>query len=259
MNATKATLIFAFLCLLSCTQIRHVEAANAHQVPLEATNNDVDCPNSDAAFVTTCSGTRSEATESKSTDEKSEASVDDAFDETFLVNEILDDFDGRNERKRCGTDEKDGRKMNQHQQHDFGDLGEVEKAMQQLKETAFRLTKRYYEPLPRQAKCAVGAVCGFTASRLSLGVANRTFRVAGATWVSAETLHTSGFCDEAKCVPGEVRPWIGIARQAIVKQCRRVRKFARKVWDQDRIRAFAEKDDLVAGGFAVGAFVGFIV
>ncbi|KAL7466060.1 hypothetical protein ACHAXS_006351 [Conticribra weissflogii] len=259
MNITKASSILAVLCMLSCTYIRQVGAADVDQLPPESTNNDGDCPNIDAAFVTTCSGSRSDITKSKSADKTKEASIDHDFGETLHVNEVLDDFGVGDEPRRCGKDQKDGHKMNQYHQQDFGDLGEAGKAVQQLKEAAFRLRKRYYDPLPRQAKCAVGAVCGFTASRLSLGVANRTFRVAGATWVLAETLHTSGFCDEAKCVPGEVRPWIGIARQAIVKQCHRVRAFSRKVWDQERIRELAEKDELVAGGFAAGAFIGFVV
>ena len=90
-------------------------------------------------------------------------------------------------------------------------------------------------------------------------MANRIFRIAGATWVLSEMLHTSGFCDEAKCVPEEARPWIGILRRTLIKQCMKVRALARKVWDQDRIRELAQRDELVAVGFANGAFVGFVV
>ena len=278
MNQNRAvTFIFAFLCLILCTAINLADATDAGVESGE-------CPGDDAAFVTTCSGSESLDSESDAHedyddnevfDDETHASGDDesvfeedTFDETLLVNEILEDYGANNEPQRCGTVPKaeqqtfqKGGGGNQHQHHGLGDMdegGTAITAIQQLKDTIDRLSKQYYG-LPGKAKCAVGAVCGFTSSRFALGIANRSFRVAGATWVLAETLHTSGFCDEAQCVPDEVRPWIGIARRAVVKQCVKVRTFARRVWDQDRIREFAQKDEMAAGGFAAGAFFGFIV
>lgn len=132
-------------------------------------------------------------------------------------------------------------------------------AMQQLKHQITTLTHKYYDPLPEKGKCAIGTVCGFAASRITMGVANRVFRLVGATWVAAEVLHTSGFCDESKCVPSEMRPWIGILHRALVKQCVKVRLIARRVWDQDRIRELAQNHKQFSGGFASGAFIGFVV
>jgi hypothetical protein len=45
----------------------------------------------------------------------------------------------------------------------------------------------------------------------------------------------------------------------LINQCIKVRLFARRIWNQDRIRELAQKDELVAAMFAAGAFIGFIV
>ena len=71
--------------------------------------------------------------------------------------------------------------------------------------------------------------------------------------------HTTGFCDEAQCVPEDARPWVGIIKRALIKQCIKVRLFVRKIWNSDKIRELAQRDELVALGFAAGAFIGFVV
>lgn len=211
--------------MLACSIGNIVEAA------------DVDCPGPGEAFVTSCSGS-----------EPTPAGAED-FDEEELVDEVLK---GAKEKKPYNSVPKAKENNND------SDEGPTA-AIQQLKQTSQKMIQRYYDPLPRQGKCAIGTICGFTASRLSLGVANRIFRLAGATWVLSEVLHTTGFCDEAKCMPEEARPWVGILTKALRRQCVKVRMFARQIWDQDRIRAIADKDEMVAGGFAAGAFVGFVV
>lgn len=234
----------------------------------------VDCPGPDEAFVTTCSG-------SDGGDGGGGAdNAEEIFDESDLVNEVLEDMRGEERESQKKEQEKksypsaagadyDGTHRQQQKGASFGsgedgDEGYCEAtegaaAIQQLKQTTTKLIRKYYDPLPRKGKCAIGTVCGFAASRLSLGVANRLFRVAGATWVVSEVMYTSGLCDEAQCVPEEARPWIGILRRTLVKQCMKVRLLARKLWNQDRIREIVQKDELVAGGFAAGAFIGFVV
>ena len=108
-------------------------------------------------------------------------------------------------------------------------------AVQQFKRTSNRLVQKYYTPLPKQGKGALGGVIGYTVSRLALGVANRIFRIAGATYVLSEALYTSGFCDEEKCsvVPEEARPWITILRRLLIRQCIKVRHVTRQLWDTD--------------------------
>jgi len=239
----------AAFCLLSCSTISKVEASDV----------DIDCPGKDEAFVTTCSGSESN---------NEAAGEADSFDDIDLVDEVLQES-----KKSDSYSQKEpivdvpGAKSNAGQKKIFDSeeadsddsTTESSAAMHQLKETTEKLLHQYYEPLPKQGKCVIGTICGFTASRLSLGVANRIFRLAGATWVLSELLHTSGFCDNAKCVPEEARPWVGIMRDALIKQCVKVRMIARRIWNQDRIREIAQKDELVAGGFAAGAFVGFVV
>ncbi len=134
-------------------------------------------------------------------------------------------------------------------------------AYHQLKKTTTTFVHRYYTPLPKRGKCAIGSACGFLASRLSLGVANRIFRVAGATWVLSEAIHASGLCDEKSCavLPEEARPWIVIVRRSMGKKVEDVRRLARKMWNKERIRDMARQDEAMACGFAAGAFVGFIV
>ena len=131
----------------------------------------------------------------------------------------------------------------------------------QLKKTTATFVHRHYTPLPQRGKCAIGSACGFLASRLSLGVANRIFRVAGATWVFSEAIHASGLCDETSCavIPEEARPWIVILRRSIGQKVESVRRMARKLWNKERIREMARQDEALACGLAAGAFVGFIV
>jgi len=134
-------------------------------------------------------------------------------------------------------------------------------AYHQLKKTTTTFVRRYYSPLDKRGKCAIGSACGFLASRLSLGVANRIFRVAGATWVFSEAVHASGLCDEKSCavIPEEARPWIVILRRSIGKKVESIRDLARRIWNKDRIREIAQQDEALACGLAAGAFVGFIV
>ncbi len=131
----------------------------------------------------------------------------------------------------------------------------------QLKKTTATFVNRHYTPLPQRGKCAIGSACGFLASRLSLGVANRIFRVAGATLVFSEAIHASGLCDETSCaaIPEDVRPWIVILRRSIGQKVESVRMMARKLWNKERIREMARRDEALACGLAAGAFVGFIV
>ncbi|KAL3801801.1 hypothetical protein HJC23_001197 [Cyclotella cryptica] len=240
-----------------------------------------ECPGDGVAFVTTCSGSggnQDGSSESGSDgavrDEKTshpqnENSVQDtgesrsrydAIDESDVVNEVLQESSNYQQPQYSNTQSfTEQTKSNDHDECLFCESDDIRAtAAQQLQHTIGKLTHTYYDPLPPKAKCAVGAICGFAASRITLGAANRIFRLAGAIWVASEVLHTSGFCDEAKCVPGEFRPWIGILRKALIKQCIRVRVMARKIYNQQRIREIAQRDEMFAGGFASGAFVGFV-
>jgi len=248
--------------------------------------DNIDCPGPDEAFVTTCSGGSSDKT-IPPLSEETDITEDDLFDESDLVNEVLedstteqelppkqsqpkftssdsnnsDDYERQHQQKQrrqfdTNFNSKDDKHSNEEGMCNSDD-GPM--ALQQLKQTTTKLMQRYYDPLPKQGKMAIGTIVGFTASRLSLGVANRIFRIAGATWVLSEMAHSSGFCDEAQCVPEEARPWIGIVKRALINQCIKVRLFARRIWNQDRIRELAQKDELVAAMFAAGAFIGFIV
>lgn len=280
--------IASMLCLLSSPF--HVEVfAN------DAVEDQYDCPDDNAAFVTTCSGVHSEqgdAIEESATssiedehivdDEKEyedvttneddlnqqqEASVegqseDNKLDDSDLVQEVLEESlpqqPQESRTQTCTPNFGDNSHSDENNFHDESDdIGTNVK--KQLQHTFIKLTHRYYNPLPDKAKCAVGTICGFASSRLALGVANRIVRLTGAIWVASEVLHTSGFCDETKCVPEEMRPWIGIIRRALIKQCIRVRMLARKIYDKEEIRAIAQKDGMFSGGFASGAFVGFVV
>mmetsp|Transcript_50437 Transcript_50437/g.107422 ORF Transcript_50437/g.107422 Transcript_50437/m.107422 type:complete len:261 (-) Transcript_50437:98-880(-) len=247
---------WASFFLLSCSIIDAAEISD-----------NVDCPGPDEAFVTTCSGPESPP---RPNDDVPPASVEtegvELMDMSDLVDEVLQETRGDDSRSHKAHNSASNQPNNDNDfQQDFnsGEAGvgyaAEGSAMQQMKQTTRQLMERYYEPLPRQGKCAIGTVCGFAASRLSLGVANRVFRLAGATWVLSEAMHTSGFCDEAKCMPEEARPWVGILRNAMIKKCIWVRSIARRMWDQDRIREIVQRDEMVAGGFAAGAFIGFVV
>ena len=218
-----------------------------------AADDVVDCPGKDEAFVTTCSGTDNIDSPADNAEEAShdEPTIIDSvdFDEDDLVNEVPEDFDSQNDNNFKQEEEEDG----------VCDAAYDNTPMQQLRANINTLTKRYYDPLPRNGKVAIGTGLGFIASRITLGVANRIFRLTGAIWVLSEMMYTSGFCDEAQCVPEEARPWIGILRRTVVNQCMKVRVWARKVYDQDRIRELAQQDEFVAGGFATGAFIGFVI
>ncbi|KAL7536435.1 hypothetical protein ACHAXR_009918 [Thalassiosira sp. AJA248-18] len=172
--------VWASLFVLSCSTIGVVDASDG----------DIDCPGPDDAFVTSCSG--SEASPPDPNDSPSAETETESFDDADLVNEVLEDSK-EDEHNTASTSKNNGGK-----QHDinndsgeeagFCDATEEEggAAMQQLKYTTKRLIQQYYDPLPKQGKCVIGTVCGFTASRLSLGVANRIVRLAGATWVLSE-------------------------------------------------------------------------
>jgi len=228
-------LVWASIFLLSHSPSSAVNASEA----------DIDCPGPDEAFVTTCSG---------SSDKSNDETKTESFDDSDLVDEVLEDS-------------KEKVKQHPPKAYNFGDSEENTDdddtkgsgAIQQLKQTTKTLLKQYYDPLPSQGKCAIGTICGFTASRLSLGVANRVFRLVGATWVMSEILNITGYCDEAKCLPEEARPWIEVMHRVLRKQSAKVRITARKIWDADRIREIAQTDEMVAGGFAAGAFIGFVV
>jgi hypothetical protein len=204
------------------------------------------------------------------------------FNESDLVNEVLtdsflkDEIDSQTTKQqqqpqpKFSSSKSNDSKSQQQKQYSFDDDGGQQQydsdgddvdpaAIQQLKQTTTKLLQKYYDPLPSNGKCAIGTICGFTASRLSLGVANRIFRIAGASYVLSEMAHTTGFCDEAQCVPEEARPWVGIIKRALIKQCIKVRLFVRKIWNSDKIRELAQRDELVAMGFAAGAFIGFVV
>ena len=224
-----------------------------------------DSNNFEEPFVTSCSGSGSNPSDEDSNNEHLDAEEDMMFDDSDLVDEVIDDseWEFRSEGASTKSDDFVDNKQQQQKQdsNNFEESADSENsaAIQQLKHTTNKLIQKYYDPLPKQGKCAIGTICGFTASRLTLGVANRIVRLAGATWVLSEVLHSSGFCDEAKCVPEEARPWVGIVRNALIKQCIKVRLIARKIWDQERIRELAQKDKMAAGGFAAGAFIGFVV
>jgi hypothetical protein len=287
MNYRSTLLYITTLCLLS-TQF-HVEVFADDVV-----DEQYECPDENAAFVTTCSGGDADQTvvedsvdrgdggegepediyvspgddgtpDDVSTEEdlnNAETSEDnqnteDSFDDSDILSEVLQESSQQTQSSQtCTPNFGDS---NNPQEDPHYELGENTNAMQQLQHTFVKLCHRYYDPLPAKAKCAVGTVCGFVSSRIALGVANRVVRLTGAIWVASEVLHTSGFCDETKCVPEEMRPWIGIIKRALIKQCMNVRLMARKIYDQERIRELAQKDGKFFGGFASGAFVGFVV
>lgn len=246
------------------------------QLAAAADAADIDCPGPDEAFVSTCSGPSAEQTPTPSSDAAtagSDAATDDAetnpdeadiLDESDLVNEVLEDAKEDpppqpTQTRQPPNSNEFGQEPHFSDEPGYCDANEGTAAIHQLQHTTKRLLAKYYDPLPHKGKTAIGILGGFAASRLSLGAANRVFRILGATWVLSEAMHTSGFCDELQCIPGEARPWVGILRRAIVTQCMKVRALARKVWDQERIRKFAQRDEMVAAGFAAGAFIGFVV
>ena len=277
--ARSITIAWALLCLFwrCCTPNNHALVKASDDA------SDVNCPGPDEAFVTTCSGSGGQQQQQQLDQHQPGpfSDPDSEFDASYLVDEVLSE--------NSSDDHSQQQQQQQQQQHsatneyceasyeyceasssrsssnddkggdNFDATHDAVTALQQLKRTTDRLVQRYYAPLPKQGKCAIGSICGFAASRMSLGVANRIFRLAGATWVLSEVLHSSGFCEEERCVPEEARPWIGILRRMLIRQCARVRFAARKFWDQERIREIAHRDELLAGGFAAGAFVGFVV
>ena len=224
----------------------------------------VDCPGKDEAFVTTCSGIGDGDKHHIIYNNENVNNVD--FDESDLVNEVIEDSQNEEQLQRSSsTGDTEGQHNNNNFNEKEGGAGFSDTAgydnspMQQLRDNINTLTKRYYDPLPRNGKVAIGIGLGFISSRICLGVANRMFRLAGATWVLSEMLYTSGFCDEAKCVPEEARPWVHILRRALVNQSLKVRMMARRIYNQDRIRELVKKDEFVSGGFATGAFIGFVI
>eukprot|EP00956_Cyclotella_meneghiniana_P044913 scaffold342608_cov76-Cyclotella_meneghiniana.AAC.1 len=271
----RSTLLYiATICLLSTL------------VDVFAQENltDGQCPDDNTAFITTCGGRDSEqeilgesadGSTEEETNTNGETSEDDAthhqgvpdpdevnvFDDSHLVDEVIHESKREQSQQQQQQQQQQQHKESYTSNFDHNDKYEEigVNAMQQLQHTFVKLTQRYYDPLPAKAKCAVGTICGFASSRIALGVANRLVRLTGAIWVASEVLHTSGFCDETKCVPEEMRPWIGIVRRALVKQCVRVRLMARKIYNQERIREIANKNSQFAGGFASGAFIGFVV
>ena len=244
---SRSSLVFVFIILV-LHSAGFCHAADDDLVDL------VDCPGKDEAFVTTCSGkdnidNPANAEEASYNDEPTVVgSVD--FDEDDIVNEVLEDFNSQKTNNDFEQDEEEA---------EVCDAAYDNTPMQQLKANFNTLAKRYYDPLPRNGKLAIGTSLGFIASRITLGVANRIFRLTGAIWVLSEMMYTSGFCDEAQCVPEEARPWIGILRRSLAIQSMKVRAWARKLYDQERIRELAQKDEFVAGGFATGAFIGFVL
>jgi hypothetical protein len=218
----------------------------------------VDCPGKDEPFVTTCSGNGNGETEPDADDDRNNNNAD--FNEEDLVNEVLEDDSERNHPYTAYEDEEPNSPSSaSNTANEFCDTSYDKTPMQQLTENINTITKRYYDPLPRNGKAAIGVSLGFIASRICLGVANRVFRLAGATWVLSEMLYTSGFCDEYECVPEEARPWIHILRRTLANQSMKVRAMARRIYDQDRIRELAQRDEFVAAGFASGAFIGFVI
>lgn len=230
----------ATICLLS-----HFHVEVFADVVIE---EQYECPDDNAAFVTTCSGGDTE----HNIDESNDGLVGDGGDVTDeQINDGVEDEDDTVDQDLNEQSETETKNKNQHQEGSFDDsdlvnevlqetsqqeqcnaqtctpnfgdnspndnnhdeYGENTNAMQQLQHTFVKLSHRYYDPLPSKAKCAVGTVCGFVSSRIALGVANRIVRLTGAVWVASEVLHTSGFCDETKCVPEEMRPWIGIVKR----------------------------------------------
>lgn len=262
-----------------------LSSSSADQVSAEFTvdSEKSDCPGDGVAFVTTCSG--SGGNQDGSDNSKSDGAArdehtidsqredfyhdtgersrgDDDIDDMDILNEVLQEQTKHQQQYSNTQSFTEQTKLNDKEDRDqclFCEANDIQlSAIQQLQHTIGALTHKYYDPLPPKAKCAVGTICGFAASRITLGAANRIFRLVGAIWVASEVLHTSGFCDEARCVPGELRPWIGILQKALVRQCIRVRLMARKIYNQQRIREIAQRDKMFAGGFASGAFVGFV-
>ena len=273
---------WAFVCLFSCLCTQN----NRAFVFASDEGTDIDCPGPDEAFVTTCSGGENQQRQEQGQQQpqvfresdyefdasdrrenpqqhKPFAESDDQFD-ADLLDEVLEDSRSK-EQTTTNEDWEEAASssgsIGNDDEHRRGpiDPDDVTTALQQLQHTTDRLVRRYYDPLPGQGKCAIGSICGFAASRISLGVANRIFRLGGATWVLSEVLHSSGYCDEAMCVPEEARPWIGILRRTLIRQCVRVRSAARKLWDQELIREIARRDEVLSGCFAAGAFIGFVV
>ncbi|KAL7524215.1 hypothetical protein ACHAWF_000864 [Thalassiosira exigua] len=230
--------------------------------PLAVADDGIDCrlEAADAEeFATGCGGEGGGA---------EDAAAD--FDASELVDEVLADSkesrpakkkEEEDGRPRSGFDSQEGARCDASSGGPSGGAagGESGALVRQLRQTSEQLLRRYYDPLPKQGKCAVGTACGLVSSRIALGAANRLVRLAGATWALSEALHASGFCDEARCLPEEARPFLGVLRNALVRQCARVRTLARRMWDRDRLREAARKDEAAVGGFLAGAFVGFVI
>ena len=206
---------------------------------------DSDCPGPGEAFVTTCSGAESNP--------NNEPSEDILVHDLDLVEDVVSEES--NTRSHDTSDWMPNDKGSQRE----SSPGQAEAPLSP-KNKMKATVQQYYDPLPSQGKCCIGCLCGFVSSRLSLGMANRVFRLAGATWVFSEVMETSGFCDESACVlPEETQHWVDVLRNALVKQCLRVRMIARRIWDRERIRELAQKDAMLVAGAFAGAFIGFVV
>lgn len=287
--------IWASISLLSCSTINIVNASNDADDSIDCpgpdeafvttcsgtgsesngNNKPAESVDGDEPSISTHNNEKSQPSETTTIEE------DEIFSD--LVNEVLEDSfqkekdeidsqtttQQQQSQPKFSSSKSNDSQSQQQKQYSFNDDGQQQydsdgddvgpAAIQQLKQTTTKLLQKYYDPLPPNGKCVIGTICGFTASRLSLGVANRIFRIAGATYVLSEMAHTTGFCDEAQCVPEEARPWVGIIKRALIKQCIKVRLFVRKIWNSDKIRELAQRDELVAMGVAAGAFIGFVV
>lgn len=226
----------------------------ASRFAMTAEAADSDCPGPGEAFVTTCSGA-----ESHPNNEPLEEMLVDDLD--FVEDVVSEDSNTRTHDTSDWMANNKGsqRESSQGQGQRKSSPGQGEAPLSP-KNKMKATVQQYYDPLPSQGKCCIGCLCGFVSSRLSLGVANRVFRLAGATWVFSEVMETSGFCDEATCaLPEEAQHWVDVLRKALVKQCLRVRMIARRIWDRERIRELAQKDAMLVAGAFAGAFIGFIV
>ena len=248
-------------------------------------SNTVDCPGRDEAFVTSCSGSGGggEAQEAR---QQTDGRVE---DESDLVDEVLRESAGREERAEPAKESRRSEEERQRANYGGGPRAEKQSAfadqqrrqgkqqeepvcdapsdddesaavlLVQLRRGLETQVRRHYDPLRPELKALTGSVLGMISSRLVLGVASRLVRLAGAVYVLSEALHASGYCDESSCVPEEARPWISVMKRAIVRQCVRVREASRRVWNEERIREFVDGNKDLAGGLAAGAFFGFVL
>eukprot|EP00985_Skeletonema_marinoi_P016698 scaffold9000_cov100-Skeletonema_marinoi.AAC.1 len=123
-----------------------------YQGVCRAVDDVVDCPGKDEAFVTTCSGTDNIDSPADNAEEAShdEPTIIDSvdFDEDDLVNEVLEDFDN--------SQNENNFKQEEAEEDGVCDAAYDNTPMQQLRANINTLTKRYYDPLPRNGKVAIG-------------------------------------------------------------------------------------------------------